>query len=63
MDSPIDISQIWVNLWQTLSRFEQLSNYFVDVNALVKKLLDAERANQKIQEKILGNYYHVSLQL
>jgi len=37
--------------------FEELdrwSNNYIDVNALVKKLLDAERANRKLREEISG---------
>ena len=34
---------------------DRWSNNYIDVNALVKKLLDAERANRKLREEISGN--------
>ena len=40
---------------------DRWSNNYIDVNALVKKLLDAERANRKLREEISGNYYYVPL--
>ena len=33
---------------------DRWSNNYIDVNALVKKLLDAERANRKLREEISG---------
>ena len=39
---------------------DRWSNNYIDVNALVKKLLDAERANRKLREEISGNYYFIS---
>lgn len=35
---------------------DRWTNNYIDVNALVKKLLDAERANRKLREEIAGNY-------
>ena len=39
------------------NELERWAKNYIDVNALVKKLLDAERANRKLREEIAGNYF------